>query len=51
MADLDMAIENIAEVTGLSPTATENDVRDFFAFCGAIEHIDIIRWFQNLIFL
>ncbi|KAK1437751.1 hypothetical protein QVD17_03549 [Tagetes erecta] len=41
--DLDMAIENIAEVTGLSPTATENDVRDFFAFCGAIEHVDIIR--------
>ncbi|KAK9052146.1 hypothetical protein SSX86_028774 [Deinandra increscens subsp. villosa] len=38
-----MAIENIAEVTSLSPRATENDVRDFFAFCGAIEHIDIIR--------
>ncbi|KAL8196483.1 hypothetical protein R6Q57_024778 [Mikania cordata] len=38
-----MAIQNIAEVTSLSPRATENDVCDFFAFCGTIEHVDIIR--------
>lgn len=45
VADLEMALEHIVEVTSLSPRATESDVRDFFAFCGAIEHIDIIRWF------
>ncbi|XP_022891255.1 binding partner of ACD11 1-like isoform X2 [Olea europaea var. sylvestris] len=33
----------IAEVTCLSPNATEKNVHDFFAFCGAIEHIDIVR--------
>ncbi|CAN4124423.1 unnamed protein product [Withania somnifera] len=32
-----------AEVTGLSPNATENDVHDFFSFCGEIEHVDIVR--------
>ncbi|XP_027096393.2 binding partner of ACD11 1 isoform X1 [Coffea eugenioides] len=32
-----------AEVTGLSPNATEKDVHDFFAFCGAIEHVEIVR--------
>lgn len=32
-----------AEVTCLSPTATEKDVYDFFALCGAIEHVDIVR--------
>ncbi|XAR56021.1 hypothetical protein NMG60_11036300 [Bertholletia excelsa] len=31
------------EITGLSPQATENDVYDFFAFCGTIEHVDIVR--------
>ncbi|KAJ8625815.1 hypothetical protein MRB53_034345 [Persea americana] len=31
------------EVTGLSPNATEKDVYDFFAFSGAIEHVEIIR--------
>ncbi|XP_035842459.1 binding partner of ACD11 1 isoform X1 [Helianthus annuus] len=41
--NLGMAIQHIAEVTSLSPRATENDVRDFFAFCGTIEHIDLIR--------
>ncbi|XVF58242.1 hypothetical protein PTKIN_Ptkin07bG0048900 [Pterospermum kingtungense] len=32
-----------AEITSLSPKATEKDVRDFFAYCGAIEHVEIIR--------
>lgn len=32
-----------AELTGLSPNATEKDVHDFFAFCGAIEHVEIVR--------
>ncbi|PSS35156.1 Binding partner of like [Actinidia chinensis var. chinensis] len=32
-----------AEVTGLSPRATEKDVFDFFAYCGGIEHVEIIR--------
>lgn len=32
-----------AEVTTLSPRATEKDVRDFFSHCGAIEHLEIIR--------
>ncbi|KAK6242771.1 hypothetical protein QUC31_013512 [Theobroma cacao] len=31
------------EVTGLSPKATEKDVYDFFAFSGAIEHVEIVR--------
>ncbi|CAI0387623.1 unnamed protein product [Linum tenue] len=31
------------EVTGLSPKATEKDVHDFFAFSGAIQHIEIVR--------
>ncbi|KAM7487411.1 hypothetical protein LguiB_024895 [Lonicera macranthoides] len=31
------------EVTSLSPKATEKDVSDFFAFCGKIEHVEIIR--------
>ncbi|XP_042503484.1 binding partner of ACD11 1 [Macadamia integrifolia] len=31
------------EVTGLSPTATEKDVYDFFAFSGTVEHVEIIR--------
>lgn len=33
----------IVEVTGLSPKATEKDVYDFFAFSGAIEHVEIVR--------
>lgn len=33
-----------AEVTGLSPAATEKDVQEFFGFCGAIEHVEIVRW-------
>ncbi|XP_062106670.1 binding partner of ACD11 1 isoform X1 [Humulus lupulus] len=32
-----------AEVTCLSPNATEKDVYDFFSHCGAIEHVEIIR--------
>ncbi|XP_009759493.1 binding partner of ACD11 1 isoform X1 [Nicotiana tabacum] len=32
-----------AEVTGLSPNTTEKDVHDFFGFCGAIEHVEIVR--------
>ncbi|XP_057777144.1 binding partner of ACD11 1 [Salvia miltiorrhiza] len=32
-----------AEVTSLSSKATEKDVFDFFAFCGAIEHVEIVR--------
>ncbi|XP_022773724.1 binding partner of ACD11 1-like [Durio zibethinus] len=32
-----------AEVTSLSPKATEKDLQDFFAYCGAIEHVKIIR--------
>ncbi|KAK4779683.1 hypothetical protein SAY87_015789 [Trapa incisa] len=31
------------EVTGLSPKATEKDLRDFFAFSGTIEDVEIIR--------
>lgn len=31
------------EVTGLSPKATEKDVYEFFAFSGAIEHVEIVR--------
>ncbi|PON67334.1 Splicing factor-like protein [Trema orientale] len=32
-----------AEVTCLSPKATEKDVYDFFSHCGAIEHVEVIR--------
>ncbi|XP_028096462.1 binding partner of ACD11 1-like isoform X2 [Camellia sinensis] len=32
-----------AEVTCLSPRATEKDVYDFFAHCGVVEHVEIIR--------
>ncbi|KAM3304156.1 binding partner of ACD11 1 [Capsicum chacoense] len=32
-----------AEVTGLSPNATEKDVQEFFGLCGAIEHVEIVR--------
>lgn len=31
------------EVTGLSPQATDKDVYEFFAFSGAIQHVEIIR--------
>lgn len=31
------------EVTGLSSKATDKDVYDFFAFSGAIQHVEIIR--------
>lgn len=31
------------EITSLSPVATEKDVYDFFAFCGAIENVEVIR--------
>jgi len=31
------------EVTGLSPNVTDKDVRDFFAFSGVIEAVEIIR--------
>ncbi|XP_022741659.1 binding partner of ACD11 1-like isoform X1 [Durio zibethinus] len=33
----------IAEITSLSPKATEKDVCNFFAYCSAIEHVEIIR--------
>ncbi|XP_022952460.1 binding partner of ACD11 1-like isoform X1 [Cucurbita moschata] len=32
-----------AEVTSLSPKATENDVYDFFSHCGAVDHVEILR--------
>ncbi|KAL5582325.1 hypothetical protein UlMin_014767 [Ulmus minor] len=32
-----------AEVTSLSPQATEKDVYDFFSHCGAVEHVEFIR--------
>lgn len=32
-----------AEVTCLSPTATEKEISDFFSHCGEVEHLDIIR--------
>ncbi|XP_022134513.1 binding partner of ACD11 1 [Momordica charantia] len=32
-----------AEVTSLSPKATEQDVYDFFSHCGAVEHVEILR--------
>lgn len=32
-----------AEVTSLSPRATEKDVYDFFSHCGAIEHVEMVR--------
>lgn len=32
-----------AEVTSLSPKATEKDVYDFFSHCGEIEQVEIIR--------
>ncbi|KAK6913239.1 RNA recognition motif domain [Dillenia turbinata] len=32
-----------AEVTSLSPKVTEDDVYNFFAYCGPIEHVQIIR--------
>lgn len=32
------------EVTGLSPKATEKDILDFFAFSGAIELVEIVRY-------
>ncbi|KAL9297176.1 hypothetical protein ACSQ67_023072 [Phaseolus vulgaris] len=36
-----------ALVTNLSPRATENDVHNFFAYCGPIEHVEIIRSGEN----
>ncbi|KAG6659350.1 binding partner of ACD11 1-like [Carya illinoinensis] len=33
-----------AEVTSLSPKVTENDVYNFFAYCGAIEGVEIVRY-------
>ena len=33
-----------AEVTSLSPKATEQDVYDFFSHCGAVEHVEVIRY-------
>ncbi|CAK8540629.1 unnamed protein product [Lathyrus sativus] len=32
-----------AEITNLSPRATEKDVHDFFGYCGVIERVDVIR--------
>ncbi|KAK6133680.1 hypothetical protein DH2020_032590 [Rehmannia glutinosa] len=31
------------EITNLSPNANKKDVYDFFAFCGAIQHVEIVR--------
>ncbi|KAH1234839.1 Binding partner of ACD11 1 [Glycine max] len=36
-----------ALVTNLSPRATEDDVRNFFTYCGLIEHIEILRSGEN----
>lgn len=36
-------VGHTVEVTSLSPKVTEKDVYDFFAFCGTIEHVDIVR--------
>ncbi|KAK7295352.1 hypothetical protein RJT34_18259 [Clitoria ternatea] len=36
-----------AEVTNLSPRATETDVHNFFAYCGVIEHVEILRSGEN----
>ncbi|MED6221423.1 hypothetical protein PIB30_054483 [Stylosanthes scabra] len=33
-----------AEVTSLSPRATEKDVHNFFTYCGIIENVEIIRY-------
>ncbi|KAF7802965.1 binding partner of ACD11 1 [Senna tora] len=33
----------VAEVSNLSPRATEKDVHNFFAYSGLIEHVEIIR--------
>lgn len=33
----------VAEVVGLSPNATEKDVREFFSHCGDLERVEIIR--------
>lgn len=39
-----MIVENYtAEVTGLSPNASEKEVYEFFSYCGDIEHLEIIR--------
>lgn len=32
------------EITNLSPNATEKDVNDFLAFCGAIQHVELVRY-------
>lgn len=32
-----------AEITNLTPRATENDVQNFFEYCGVIERVDVIR--------
>ncbi|CAH9095270.1 unnamed protein product [Cuscuta europaea] len=32
-----------AEVTSLSPIATEKHINDFFALCGKIDHVEIVR--------
>ncbi|KAL5992149.1 hypothetical protein ACLOJK_013064 [Asimina triloba] len=37
------------EVTHLSPNAAEKDVYDFFAFSGAIEHVEIMRYKSALV--
>ncbi|XP_010550270.1 PREDICTED: binding partner of ACD11 1 [Tarenaya hassleriana] len=33
----------IAEVTNLSPKATEKELLDFFSYCGLVDHLDLIR--------
>lgn len=33
-----------AEVTNLSPKATEKDLNNFFAYCGTVEHVEIVRY-------
>jgi len=32
-----------AEITNLSPRATDNDVHNFFGYCGVIQRVDVIR--------
>lgn len=33
----------VAEVIGISPSAMEKDVREFFSCCGELEHVEIVR--------
>ncbi|KAH7529168.1 hypothetical protein FEM48_Zijuj05G0155800 [Ziziphus jujuba var. spinosa] len=43
MSLLRKKLDIFIDVTSLSSKATEKDVYDFFTYCGAIEHVEIIR--------